>query len=307
MYARRSLTTDTVMLARHHAGAITRRQLLESGLGVHVITRLAAEGRLAPVTRGVYAIGPITWPTRAWAGILVAGPGSCLSGLAAAHTWGLSDPPDVIEVRTEAHPHDRGGYRFVRGAVEAVGPELPRTGIARTVITLASRAGSPDAAAHWITRGIAQRAPLDELVETARAIPNLRRRQEILAIVDELEPGIESVLEHRYVVRVERDHGLPRPERQALVGADRLDMLHREFGVVIELDGRIGHAAEGAFRDMRRDNRHAEHGLVTLRFGWDDVTRDPCGVAAQVASTLRTRGWRGVLRPCRRCALPFAG
>ncbi|WP_255556377.1 DUF559 domain-containing protein [Tessaracoccus palaemonis] len=70
---------------------------------------------------------------------------------------------------------------------------------------------------------------------------------------------------------------------------------------MVELDGRLGHTGQGAFRDATRDNLHATAGWVTLRFGWADVSRDPCKVARLVASVLGARGWAGVMRRCRRC------
>jgi len=55
-----------------------------------------------------------------------------------------------------------------------------------------------------------------------------------------------------------------------------------------------GHGARQCTPRPRRD-------AATLRYGWHAVTRDPCGVAAQLATALRPRGWDGVLRRCRRC------
>lgn len=45
-----------------------------------------------------------------------------------------------------------------------------------------------------------------------------------------------------------------------------------DYGLLIELDGRIGHTGDGRFRDMRRDNAAATDGLATLRYGWHDVS-----------------------------------
>lgn len=45
------------------------------------------------------------------------------------------------------------------------------------------------------------------------------------------------------------------------------------------------------FRDTDRDNAATLTGAATLRFGWMAVVGQPCGVAAQVATLLRLRGW----------------
>jgi hypothetical protein len=59
-------------------------------------------------------------------------------------------------------------------------------------------------------------------------------------------------------------------------------------------------------RDMRRDNAGAEEGVLTLRYGYADLTERPCQVAAQVAQVLRSRGWPGTMRKCR-CATAKPG
>jgi hypothetical protein len=114
--------------------------------------------------------------------------------------------------------------------------------------------------------------------------------------------GIESVLEWRFHADVVARHGLPVPQRQHVVSAgrrqDRRDALFSEFDVVIELDGRLGHVGEGAFRDMRRDNAAVARGEVVLRYGWADVAGRPCMVAAEIAALLRRQGWNGRGGPC---------
>ena len=43
--------------------------------------------------------------------------------------------------------------------------------------------------------------------------PSLRRRALVAEMIDDLESGTHSVLEHGYLVKVERPHGLPTGER----------------------------------------------------------------------------------------------
>lgn len=80
-------------------------------------------------------------------------------------------------------------------------------------------------------------------------------------------------------------------------------MLYADDGLLIELDGRIGHTREGRFREMRRDNMAATDGLATLRYGWHDVSGAACSVARQVANTLELRGWLGTSTTCSYCRL----
>jgi very-short-patch-repair endonuclease len=110
----------------------------------------------------------------------------------------------------------------------------------------------------------------------------------------------------RYV-RIGRAHGLPRASRQARLrrGGRTIyrDNLYQEYAVAVELDGRAAHPAESRWRDMRRDNAGLADGVVTLRYGYADVTERPCQIAAEVSQVLRSRGWAGRPHRCGpRCA-----
>ena len=68
-------------LARTQHGYITRRQLLDLGLGSRAIEYRMAVGRLIPVYRGVYAVGhvPLGMEARAHAAVIACGTGAILS------------------------------------------------------------------------------------------------------------------------------------------------------------------------------------------------------------------------------------
>ena len=114
--------------------------------------------------------------------------------------------------------------------------------------------------------------------------------------------GALSVLEYRYVYRVERPHGLPAARRQARIsqrsGNRYLDNLYEEYGVCVELDGSAAHPADEQWRDKRRDNANTVSGLVTLRFGFLDLGDHRCETAIAVATLLRRHGWTGIPYPC---------
>ena len=61
--------------------------------------------------------------------------------------------------------------------------------------------------------------------------------------------GVHSLLEYRYVSRVERPHGLPPGRRQrAVTRAGRCqfqDVAYEEYGVLAELDGQAAHPVGG--------------------------------------------------------------
>ena len=76
------------------------------------------------------------------------------------------------------------------------------------------------------------------------------------------------------------------------------DNEYSPYGVLVELDGQIGHAeTTSRWRDMTRDNAAAMSGKLTLRFGYH-LVGEPCAAAAQVVAALRLRGWTGTPRAC---------
>ncbi|MFE7416120.1 type IV toxin-antitoxin system AbiEi family antitoxin domain-containing protein [Rhodococcus sp. NPDC057529] len=63
---------------------------------------------------------------------------------------------------------------------------------------------------------------------------------------------------------------------------------------------REGDLRSVALRDRRRGNAAELAGKATLVYGWEEVTRRSCEVAAQVRTVLERGGWSGS-NPCPRC------
>jgi very-short-patch-repair endonuclease len=182
--------------------------------------------------------------------------------------------------------------------------------IEETVLDLAQQAASLDDALSWVSRACQRGLTTPTLLRMRMDLrKKLRWRRELAAALGEVGDGVHSILEDRHVHGVERPHGLPRARRQAMIIRDGRrqyrDFLYDEFGVCVEVDGRVAHPAEARWRDIRRDNANAADGIITLRYGWADITERPCQVAAEIVRVLRLRGWRGQARPCgKNCALP---
>lgn len=107
----------------------------------------------------------------------------------------------------------------------------------------------------------------------------------------------------RYHRDVERAHGLPEPSRQVPFTAPAgrrgfRDRVYEEYGVVVELDGRLAHPAENQWKDKARDNAAAAEGQQSLRYGWISVRRKACVTAVEVARVLNLHGWDGWPKPC---------
>lgn len=186
---------------------------------------------------------------------------------------------------------------------------FPTTSLPRTIIDIADR---PWAAvddiialtARVCQRGLTTPARIGRELASRRAHRLRRPLQLILGDVDE---GIESLAEHRFLQGVVRAHGLPPFAMQAVRGRSRADFHNKEFSLSVEIDGLAFHA--GGFRsDRRRDRKASARGVLTVRATWWDVEDEPCDLAGDLADALRQRGWRGRPVPCSvRCALPAGG
>ena len=249
-----------------------------------------------------------------WAALLRAGPGAVLSHQTAAERHGLIDEPSPIisiTVPVSRHPAQvkipgiviHRSDAILRTAHPAMLP--PCTRVEDTVLDLIQAARTFDDAYAWICRAIGRRRTTAERIRLAMdARKRMRWRREIEVALGDAEGGALSVLEYRYVYRVERPHGLPVARRQARIrqgtGNRYLDNLYEGYAVCVEVDGTAAHPADEQWRDKRRDNANAVSGLVTLRFGLLDLGDRRCQTASAVATLLGRHGWAGSLRACGR-------
>lgn len=312
MRPRNHLPESIRRVARCQDGVVSRGQLLDAGLSPRVLARLTRDW--PRTARGVYLVtgdlvGP-TWSARVWTGVLLGGPGTRAAGSTAAALDGLApdEPPGAIELlvphgRTVT-PHPGFSFRRERPGVRLPsGPAEPaRTRIEDTTLDLCV-SGPEREVVTWLSRACQRRLTTAErLARRARQRPRLRHRATVLGILQDVALGATTVLEHRALTTVLRPHGLPPFRMQHRTGPERMvDVAFVGFSVLIELDGRIGHVGEGAFRDRRRDNAHARRGWITLRFGWWEIVEDPCGVAAGIAAALADSGWPGEPTRCPDC------
>lgn len=277
-------------------------------VGDKPLRRLTRDGWLVPVTTAVLRRPDVPDAVaRAWAGHLVAGPRSALGGDMVLHRAGLVAAPDIIQVWT---PPDRPGvaprkgWTFRRdgeGRLARVRGTLPCIRIEEALVDV----GSTLELEPWVGRvldAVAQGVTSVSHVRAAlEARGRGRDRAQRLDVLGDLM-GLESRLEFLYARDVERAHGLPVGERQVSVSrGTRSDVRLEAWNTIIELDGRLGHDGSGVFRDEWRDNAHAIGSDVTLRYGSVALRSRPCTVAFQVGARLRSQGWQGPLRRCRRC------
>lgn len=132
------------------------------------------------------------------------------------------------------------------------------------------------------------------LLQVLDARRRVHRRRWLRAILVDIADGTCSVLEHAYLNRVERAHGLPRATRQsrstASVGVCYRD---NEYGqrLVVELDGRLFHdPASARNKDLERDLDAAVDGLSTVRLSYRQVFDRPCRTASKLAQVMQRHG-----------------
>lgn len=299
--SRRDLPPPLLALIQSQCGAVLVSQCLDHGVTPRQLERL--ERAWTGLGHGLYIVGSLTWDAMAHAALLHGGSGAVLGGTAACFRHSLvTTPPATITVWAPRglasisfgswRIRPRRGVRSSRGSV-------PITSVETSLLDHASEA-SETSLIEAVTRAFATSRTTPKRLREACAQRYRVSHRRLLVELCESE-GIESVLEWRYRKLVHMPHGLPKAEYQATSATgSRFDGLFRDYGVALELDGRSFHSAD---RDALRDNRHAlSEGIVTLRFTWHQVMRQPCAVAWMIGQALERRGWSGKLRRCPRCS-----
>ncbi|CUR57395.1 conserved hypothetical protein [metagenome] len=317
-----SLYADLLSL---QSGVIARRQLTERGVPPHELERLVRRRDLVRAHDGVFIdhTGTPTWLQRAWIGVLIAWPAALAgdSALRAADGPGRAGrDDDVVHI---AVSRDRkvvlpSGYRLHRVSRLHLkvtwNTSPPRVRTEEALIDVASRAPDDFVAISLLADAIqSRRTTPTRLRDRLDARPRVRRRDFLRGVLTDLHLGTCSVLEHGYLTRVERPHGLPAARRQlrdSALGPVYRDVAYIGFDQLVEIDGRLWHDnASARDADLDRDLDAAVDRLNTVRVGWGQVFARPCATAARIAVLLQARGWTGQIARCPDCpqGLPLAG
>ncbi|MDT0202916.1 type IV toxin-antitoxin system AbiEi family antitoxin domain-containing protein [Nocardioides sp. AE5] len=302
------------------AGVVSRRQVLAAGRSDNDIRRLVRRRDLSLVHDGVYVdhTGPLTWLQQAWAAVLLHEPAALShdSALRAVDGPGRRDrsaggPVHVavdrsrtVTRRSGIVVHQMAG--FDSKALLHTAP--PRIRVEEAALDVAAAAaGDLDAIA--VLAGVVQarRTTAPRMLEALAGRARIGRRKLMVDVLGDVAAGTCSALEHSYLDRVERAHGLPSARRQvrdSLKGPVYRDVEYDDFGLVVELDGRLFHdSAETRDHDMERDLDTALGHRATVRLGWGQAHVRSCVTAEKVGRLLQARGWRGTVHPCPRCAV----
>jgi hypothetical protein len=289
---RQRLGREVWRLAARQHGVVARWQLVRLGASDAWIKHRVANGRLHPVTFGVYAVGrpSLTRPGWLMAAVLRAGLGAFLSHESAAELWGIRPTrPGPVEVSTTARGTRRAaGLRIHRRSAlrpqdVTMHDEIPVASPALTIVDLAARLS-----ADQLERVINEADKLDRItpeglrieLEEMPRLPGTRRLRQVLDRHTLLLT--DSELERRFMP-IARGAGLPAPLTQQWLSGFRVDFFWPHLGLVVETDGLRYHRTPAQqARDRHRDQALTAAGLSTLRFTHAQVRHEP----AQVERTL---------------------
>ena len=302
-------------LLTEQSGVVTRRQLIGLGCRENDLRRLIRRRELVVVHPGVYVdhTGPLTRLQRQWAAVLFHWPAALhREDALAAHglTRDSARDRDTGPVHVLVPESQRRGpapgtvVERVRGAAAWTvwHRRPPRARLEFALLKVAAdrdEAGAVAVLADAVQQG---RTTAARLTGTLEALVRLPHRRVLLAVLADVAADTHLVLERRYLVLVERAHGLPRGERQrrvVLAGSTTYtDVRYPAQEMELELDGAFGHQdTEDRWADLSRDLGTAARGAIALRAGWAQVL-EPCRLAGLEGTVLRHRGWQGAPVPC---------
>jgi hypothetical protein len=263
----RELPDEVLDLLDYQAGVLSRAKAQRAGMTGKQIDTAARSDRWQRLHAGVYAAftGESGRAALLWAAVLRAGAKAALSHYSAAELQGLvATPVQAIHVMvptgSQIAPISGVVLHYSSLVTRERHPALrpPQTRVEETVLDLAGGAASLDEALGWMFRACGSRRTTAERIAAAMVRrARMRWRTELAAALGLGADGVHSLLEFRYVSRVERPHELPVATRQFRVtraGQHQYqDVTYEAYGVVVELDGRVAHPVEYRWRDIRRD------------------------------------------------------
>lgn len=286
---------ELAALAMRQHGIVSRRQLVDAGLGARTIQRRVEAGRLRRLHRGVYAYGggPSTRPGTWLAAVLAHGDDALLSHSSAAELWGLRRPKaGPVDVTSHEGHRGRAEIRLHQGGVHRaerkVKDRIPITSVARTLLDLAEEVDFRELERAWEEAdrlGLLQLGEIELACERAYGRHALKPIRRLLADA-RAATFTRSPLEDRFAAFC-RELGLPAPATNALVLGHEVDAYWPAHRLIIELDGFAYHAHRAAFeRDRARDAALQAGGYHVVRLTHRRLEEEASTVAAELREFL---------------------
>jgi len=287
------------LAARQH-GVVSRRSLLELGLGRGAINRRVATGRLVPLQRGVYLVAgaPLTREARWMEALLACGPRAALSHRTAGAIWTLvAAPPEHVEVTAPA-VRRRPGIDVHRSTLrpdeQTTWRGLAITTPSRTLLDLAARFTPSHilrAVEEAEVRRILNVAAIERLLEHHPGRPGTRALRVAMEQRGLIGEGVvRSVFESAFAGFL-ATAGLPAPRLNARVAAGskriEVDVAWFPQRVAVELDGHETHGTRSSFeRDRARDRALHVAGWRVVRITWRQFHQERGAIARDLRALL---------------------
>lgn len=298
-------------LAAAQHGVITRRQLLEKGVSTGKLRGLLESGRLRPVHRGVYFVGPVAGSrAREMAAALAVGPSAAVSHTSAAALLGIvcgsgRDPAARHHVppgtaASPVHVSFPGGGRRQRlgirvHLVTSLEPDerrvvegVPITAPGRTLVDVAGMLcvrQLEQALARAEREGLIRPEELRSLPERYRGRPGIAALRSVL----DLQGGAaltRSEAEAAFLALV-REARLPPVAANVAMGPYELDCFWSRARIAVEIDGFAHHSTRPRFEaDRRRDAYLMARGIKVIHLTWRMIKHERLATAVLLGQAL---------------------
>ncbi len=287
-------------LAAGQHGVITRRQLLDAGLGSRTIERRVERGQLRRLYRGVYLFADSRPSHRGqWlAAVLACGESAVLSHSSAASLWGLAGIRHPIHV-SSASGRGQPGLTVHEGGIgpadRAVVDRIPVTTVARTLFDYAEQVDEEALRKAFEEADRLRILEMGEIEAVCARSPGRRALRAIRRMIDSaVAPDqTRSPLEDR-VVALCHEYGLPSPATNVHLLGHEVDALWPSRRLVVEADSYEFHRHRAAFeRDRARDAARQVEGYRVIRLTHRRLDREPAKVAAELRRLLNSDSWDG--------------
>lgn len=289
-------TARAARIASRQHGVVTARQLLDADLSRETIARWVAKGLLHREFRGVYRLGHRAASTdaRYLAAVLACGPGAALSGLAAAHHYGLCHArPPRIEVAVPAdrrHPGIVTRRRALTPRLVTRWGGIPILTVPALVVELAARLSLDDLAGVAHVADVRHHVRPEPILRMAAGRPGAWK---VRAVLDGDHHLVLSRLETRFLALL-RGHGLPLPVTNRRRGAHYVDCRWPGHRLTVELDSFRFHRTRQAWeQDRERERAARARGDEFRRYTWRDVVEDPASTVRDIDPLLARGGTFG--------------
>lgn len=288
-----------LLLARQE-GVVGRAQAIDTGMTVTQIRTRLERGDWVSVHPAVYRSTEHQMSSSMCvrAASLWAGPGSHVSGHAAAWWWGFTDhPPTTVEVTIPRplHRRPRPAVRVIRRTLarqdRAVHRDLAVTGLATSALYGAVALGPAGAA--MLDRTLQRRLALRDLQAAHERSMGMWGSAAAGRLLEAAADGA-AALSERLLLQLLSNAGISgwKANPRVVVNGSliRPDVAFLAEGIAVEVDGWAWHHTPDRFqRDRSRQNALVGAGWIVLRFTWFDLTSRPDEVIEQIEAAVRSR------------------